>query len=399
MILEVLYRGYLRLEYPTRFQDPPVDQVFTTWDKPMWRYSARFGYAYIPEEEVTQTTVQAGHVVGCTTVDYVNQQGNIGPSVPDYAIAQYKILVFGDSFSASMLNGETWPSVLQTKLSATTKVKVRVLNLARDGYGVLQIFDLAAAKIPELKPDLVIFAFNSQALTRDRSWRVLVGHGEDVRLVTTTEASSDPEPSLSTDFAFVVPAATQEWCAAMLRRSLQAQRDDPVLVSLLRKRRYIEGQDRRTAVADLYDPKASYVYDRLIHHDPFFAQWRKLQPSIVPMVSFSDYRADPRLVHDVAAVQQTGIPYLIVHLPMGISLRDHQEFWFEGNAELLLKSLESVTAKRVQRLGPYLNIAPNDAMKLCLSAVDCHPSEFGMQEYAGAVAQIVRPFLDGLVAR
>jgi hypothetical protein len=365
----------------------------------MWRYSEPFGYEYVPDENITQATVQDGHVVGCQTAEYVNQQGNIGPSVPDYATAAYKIVVFGDSFSASILNGETWPSVLQSKLVEATRQRIRVLNLARDGYGVLQMFDLAAATTPKLKPDLVLFAFNSSALTRDRSWRVLIGHGDDVRLVATTQASATPAPDVSTDFAFLVPAATQEWCAAMLRRSPQAQRDDPVLINLLRKRRYIEGQDRPTAVADLYDLKTSYVYDRLTHHDPFYAQWRKLRPGTNPTVGFADFRADPRLIRDVGTLKQTGIPYMIINLPLGISLRDHQEFWLEGNAESLLKSLESVTGKRVQRLGPYLNIAPQDAMKLCLAADDCHPSEFGMQEYAGAVVQVIRPRLGGLSAR
>ncbi|MGC2080859.1 MAG: SGNH/GDSL hydrolase family protein, partial [Xanthobacteraceae bacterium] len=264
LILEVLYRGYLRVEYPARFANPPADQLFTTWDTPMWRYSDRFGYDYVPAQDVTQAVVQNSHVVLCETEKYVNEQGNIGPGVSDYGRATYKILVFGDSFSASALNGQTWPSILQAKLEEVTKRRVRVLNLARDGYGVLQMFDLAAAKVPELKPDLVIFAFNASALSRARSWRVLVGRGDDVRFVTTTQNSEIPPLDLSTDFALIAPAATRKWCANMLHQSPQAQERDPVLINILRKRRYIEGENGPMAIASVYGVRSSYVYDRLI---------------------------------------------------------------------------------------------------------------------------------------
>jgi hypothetical protein len=346
----------------------------------MWRFNARVGYEYVPSQTITTTTVVAGKVSGCGQTAPVNAEGNIGPTVPDYDTADLKVALFGDSFSASSLDGMTWPALLQDRLESITGNRTRVLNLARDGYGVLQMFELAAAKIREVRPHLAIFAFNSSALQRARTWRIEVGDGRESRFLT----SSTPVPTKMTshDMMLLEPAATFDWCNGMLGRN--RQQDDPVLQRILRK------TANRIRRADLFDVTASYVVDLLAHQNAFSSQLAQLPSGIAPKIAYTDYRSDPQFINAVQAVEASRTPYLLIHLPLGVSLRDHQEFWLEPGAKQLLESLQRVTRHEVIGLKPLIEIAPDRAMEICLSPTDCHPSKLGMDLYAKATARVVQ---------
>jgi hypothetical protein len=56
----------------------------------------------------------------------------------------------------------------------------------------------------------------------------------------------------------------------------------------------------------------------------------------------------------------------------------------------LLPNFESIMGRQVIRLMPYLDLQPEDAMKMCRLEIDCHPSPFGMKVYADAVTKIVQ---------
>jgi len=77
--------------------------------------------------------------------------------------------VFGDSWAAFQQENRNWPLFLQDVLEARLGKKVHVVNFGRDGYGILQMFDLAATKIVEWKPDLVLFTFITDDLSRAAS--------------------------------------------------------------------------------------------------------------------------------------------------------------------------------------------------------------------------------------
>jgi hypothetical protein len=180
--LEALYRVFLYFKFPDRFIDRRGDLPIDAYSKSMWRYDSRFGYSYEPVVRIATTSIKNGRVISCQERTYTNEQGNIGPSVPDFPAATYRIVVIGDSYSASTIDGKTWPSILQSRLVPPLGKSVRVLNLGRDGYGLPQMFDLAAGRLAELKPTLVVIAFNSGIFFKDRTWRVLIGNGDDVRL-------------------------------------------------------------------------------------------------------------------------------------------------------------------------------------------------------------------------
>jgi len=383
LFLEAIYRGGLYLKYPERFATSRLDS-FSIFDRSMWHYDSRFGYDYVPSVVVDASDISHGQVVGCSTSTPVNAQGNIGPGVPDYAAADLKIALFGDSFSASATaDGVTWPSVLQDKIEQSTGKKVRVLNLARDGYGLMSMFDAAAAKIPDVKPHLVIIAFQSGDLHDARTWRTVTGSGDDVRLVTTPENSPSPSDANATDIELLAPSATREWCESMRQRPNSA---DPVLLQMMAKSALLT---RAKVRADVFDWKSSYLFDRLFRGDSFASQWAMLGPGTNPLLTISDYNLDPQFVRSAHAVMTSGVPYLMIHIPRGSDLAEHHEFLRLAGTDTLLKSVEAVTGQPVVRMTPYLDISADDAMKMCISPSNCHPTRFGMEVYGSAVRKIV----------
>jgi hypothetical protein len=382
LFLEIAFRAVLFVVHPERFASLRLND-YSVFDRSMWRYDQRFGYDYVPSVIVNASNISNGQVVGCSTSTPVNAQGNIGPAVPDYDTADLKIALFGDSFSATAVDGVTWPSVLQDKLEQATGKKVRVLNLARDGYGVMSMFDGAAVKIPEFKPDLVIFAFQSGDLHDARTWRTVMGTGDDVRLVTTPENSPNPPDADATDIELLAPSATHEWCEAMRQRRNQ---DDPVLRQILAKAPLLS---RARVRADIFDLTSSYLFDRLVRRDSFASQWGKLGPGTNPLLKITDYHLDSGFMRSAQAVMASGVPYLMVHLPTGSDLSEHHEFLQMPGTGELVQNLEAVMHQPVIRMTPYLDIPPADGMKMCVAPSNCHPSHFGMEVYSSAVQKIV----------
>jgi hypothetical protein len=292
------------------------------------------------------------------------------------------------------VENDTWPNFLSLKLNQLNgKNDIRVRSLARDGYGVLQMFDLAAVKIRELKPTLVIFAFNSTAIARGRAWRVKVGEGNEARMVATTENSPNPHFENTTDIETLMPAANQKWCKAMLAKSQEEQRKDQLLNKAINKTLHIRLENGALLKANIWDFSSSYIYNRLVHHDPFFSQWKRKVSAANPVVTFDNFRNDPQFLAALATVKASGVPFILVHLPMGISIRDHQEFYLDEQGQTLKQSLEEVTGHKVISMRPFLALHDDEGMKLCRAPDNCHPSRFGMQAYAQAIAKIISPML------
>lgn len=395
--LEIAYRIFLYVTFPNQFRfQQQQEKLMVFYDKAQWEYDPRFGYTY-PHVVITTIGLRNGLVKGCLENTIANNQGDIGLPVPHFAKAKHRILIFGDSFTASTVEGETWPHLLAINLNkafgAIDANKVSVRNLARDGYGLLQMFDLAAVKIAELKPTLVVFAFTSQAISRDRSWRVKVGKGDNVRLLATIENSANPHFRNSTDMVILVPAANKKWCQEMVSKSPEAQRKDPVLTKALAKTAYIRQVNGQLLKANIWDMTSSYIYHFAIHQNPFFGQQhRELSPTN-PIVKYASFKNDSQFLQSLAKVQAQGIPFVLVHLPLGVSIRNHQEFLLNEQGQSLKNSLEEVTKHKILPLRPYLGIKDESAIKLCMKSDDCHPSRFAIHIYAKSIAQILLPLL------
>lgn len=224
------YRLYLFLRHPDHFRTPDLGAAaFSIWNTSPWQYDPDYGYGYVPSLKVDNTQIAGGLVSGCGEFGLANEQGNLGPPALDFDEADVQIVVFGNSFTGAYVTGPAWTKMLGEKLERELGKTVRVLNMGRDGYGVPQIIALANGKLKELRPSLVVFAFNGPALERARYWRVSVGTGDDVRLYSSLENSPNPNPEIAADASIVMASATRAWCEDQLKKSPEEQRRDPVL--------------------------------------------------------------------------------------------------------------------------------------------------------------------------
>jgi hypothetical protein len=146
------YRLSLFLKHPNNFRAPETaTAAFSIWNTPPWQYDPDYGYGYVPSLKVDNTHITGGLVTGCGEFGLANEQGNLGPPVLDFDDADVRIVVFGDSFAGAYVTGPAWTKILGERLERELGKTVRVLNMARDGYGMPQIVALASGKLKELR--------------------------------------------------------------------------------------------------------------------------------------------------------------------------------------------------------------------------------------------------------
>jgi hypothetical protein len=204
----------------------------------------------------------------------------------DFDSAELKILVFGDSFTAIQLGfgteqsdgkGVTWPRLLQERLEKSTGLRVRIANFARPGQGALQFIDVAAAIVPQWRPDLHIIAYTTTSLIRPRFWwldRVLRGRQCQVQSMSP---NVEADPLTSTDASYymqISPSITTEWCERMdaIKRSGDTAQlnNDPLARELVVNQSRMKREEIQPVLrVDLWNPRACFLYNRIVYHDPF----------------------------------------------------------------------------------------------------------------------------------
>ncbi len=375
---EIAYRTYLYFAWASAFRPVSDKGYFSAYSVSHWEFDRQFGYVYPPGRVIDYTGVQDGYVQGCDRINMINKYGNIGPIKGNYSHADVRILVFGDSWTAFHQQGKTWPNVLQEALERRLGRSVHVVNFGRDGYGILQMFDLAAARIPEWKPDLVIFAFITDDLTRARFWRTVVGEGDDVRVLTTVDPVRHPDPERSADTFLILPSATHEWCRSMAG----SKRTDGVLKKLRDKHQELLASWRDTTRANVFTLRHSYLYNRVTRGDAFWF----LPSPVNPRVRFSDFSADQRFVASVERVDATRTPWVVFHLAYYPEIKAGREAILNGQEAALWDSLERIGGKRILRTTDYVPMPVAGPERMNSSPDNFHPSVWGMEFYADAVA-------------
>jgi len=397
LLAEVGYRFVLVRTMPQHFTVAPVanehPNVWYFQDSP-WRFDARFGYTY-PPGTYQGGSIAGGRVQRCWSWT-TNPQGNIGRTT-DYKGADLKVVVMGDSWTAQQREwtpGDrvTWPNFLEEDLRAATGRKVSVMNLGRDGAGLLHMFDLAAVKAPELKPHLVIFAYITDDLTRARFWRTTTRVRGAPRIMTTIEPNPNPDWRTATDTAILDPKATRDWCEGMIARP---NPDDPVLKEL--EARVLESRQHSSLRADPYTLDQSFLYDRLVHRNPLYTTFAAARPSQNPRHGMADFAEDPGVRKAVEVLKASRVPVLFVHLAIYGEFKDNKEYVTDDQGLALNASLGRLFDRPVYGTLDYTESpVPNPERLSGDYPHDHHPSIEGMRFYAAVVTKILEK--NGLIA-
>ncbi len=382
---EIGFRAYVYFENPQVFkQRGEVPASYGLYDRSLWRFDERNGYYYPPGIALNLTMIANGKVAGCAEVSDVNDQGNIGPSMIVHENPDSTIAVFGDSWTAFVVDGLTWPHYLQKKLQERTGKKINVYNFGRDGTGMIHMFRMAADKVPELKPDLAIVAFITDDLDRAMFWRTEVDIDGELRVLTTTVPEAVPPMNKSADTFLLHRDADRDWCARTV-----GKRDRVVEEIEDKYRRVILAtMDGLEPAPSLTTPWHSYLYNHIVNGSATYFANRRYTVYQNPRLSVSDFRDVPGFAETVQQVAETGVPLQMMHLAIYGELREEREYILPENGEPLLSSLEDMVGQKAERTLDHVAI-PAGVERIKISEDNQHPSAFGMDFYAEAVANMI----------
>lgn len=349
-------------------------------NKALYRFDDHTGFTYAPELTAVIANVRRGIPTVYGKVE-TGPYGNLGNGVTSWSDDDYKVMVFGDSFTAYPYSNHSWADHIALRMKIDVKKDLQVMNMARDGFGVLQIFSAAAHAVSSHNAEMVIIALIADDMDRARTWRTsLLIEGQERVLMSTT--SADPPPDdLSQDVVLVHDAVSLEWCRTI---TAKGRAGGDTLVNRLNRqyRKLVPSNLRRT----LWSLKVSYLFNRLTTGDPFH-ELRYIEH--IPRVDISDYRHDGEFMNHLAMLNESGTPYYVVLLPTYEDVVN-RDYIFTGRQQKLFESLESVLQRRVMRLLDFLDLDGMKAEDLYLLPVDHHPSEVGARVFANAIAKALR---------
>lgn len=136
-------------------------------------YDPQMGYRYIPN-------VTANVEKPFPIRFHINSWGHV--SDEEYPLEkpenEYRIAAVGDSFTANVNNTVRWPALLENRLNKNPKwlrfvhgKRTRVINLGRDGIGIVQMDKVLLFDGMRFSPDLVILDFIADDMTRKPYFR------------------------------------------------------------------------------------------------------------------------------------------------------------------------------------------------------------------------------------
>jgi len=381
--LEAAYRGRVYLLEPQRFVQHDIwREPVPFFNAPFSTFNKRYGFDYPANREFVVTTIAGGQRLSCGTLR-TNEAGTwSNRTPPPWQEAEIKVLVVGDSMTASAQEGRTWPDVFEELLRTRTGRSVSVRNLGRDGQGVLQMLDIAAGEIPETRPDLLILAYITDDLTRARIWRRAETVNGRLRLFTTVSGDDQFDLSKSVDTIGLLPTATKEWCETS---PAPGRGTDPVVDEA--EERHAAAVEHAGARISLFTLQRSLLIDRIAYGNPFHAFLTGgSRPTVNPRHTLRRFEDDQRTAENMRVIRASGIPIAVVHLATRAELRRGLEFDFADpeKEKSLLQSLERGLG--VPTITTRDNAPPIGSIEtIGVTPTDDHPSRSGMDFYARAM--------------
>ncbi len=324
----------------------------------------------MPESTIDAAIIRNGLVVGCLDDVYrTNVDGLSGiTTLADYARADLKVVLTGDSFSRWRLGGVTIADVLQDRLGEATGRRTAVLNYARGGYGLLEMVSMAAAQAEQASPAIIVVAFITDDLTRGRRWTKAAIIKGRMRELTAARPDDLDNPDSAGDATIVDPRATAEWCEERRRR---ADRDAVLLEAIA----FVDSEVKRKHLR----PNA-FAVDRTYFY-PWL--WRRLTnvsaPGASPRVDADGFSSDARYRAERQALRDLGVPIVFVHLPVQSEFAEGRPL-ASGAAARIWTTIERDFETRIVT---YFDLERRPALPAVynLEPLDAHPNAAGIEFY------------------
>lgn len=362
---EIAYRVYLA---GTNAATP--GRAIKAISEPLFKFDKSLGYSYRPGV-TARTVLLEDNVVVRSWDSVVNERGTVGdPKITDrWDAAAHRVLVVGDSFSANHeFGGIAWADYFFQELTQRGGLDVAVMNSAQPAFGILQMVSMASARIAEYKPTVIVMAFIEDDLNRGRVWRATFDDGKYIRSITTPSPSPEPGPLNRADNYLV-------------RADVHGLRDGDRAGALLEQSAFVASEAASAYREALWSLQRSFVITRILYSDPL-ANLGGRNPRFI----LRDFRNEHRFVNDVKAINASGVPVVIVHLPTHPQLAARSWIPTGWKADLVASLQESLEHDTYIWLGDHIRVPEKELAESFLFPIDHHPSAKGARMYGTAIA-------------
>jgi hypothetical protein len=231
VLSDVAYRIWLRHQLGHNAYEH-TKYGFSSTELPLYALDRQAGYAYRPNLSLHFRLYDGNnHLVRENHLN-TNNFGHL--ELEDDSIAkpasEFRIAVLGDSFSATPTSDVTWPTDLEEELAKDARLKtltgkhtVKVVNFGLDGTGFVQWPEVYRYKAKAFDPDLVIVNFIWNDIFREFVYRNTIGFGNgDQAMITCSQLPAVIQNNECLNaFSFVInPAAGYGPIAARIKTNL-----------------------------------------------------------------------------------------------------------------------------------------------------------------------------------
>ncbi len=351
------------------------------FDRLRWQYDERYGYRHRPNLELHEILPRNGTVFSCRLFLKTNQFGRPG-NYETMDNPDIKIAVVGDSWTSFYVDGKTYTDYLAEDLTALTGRKVELINYGQGGMGILQMLDMAADVAETTRPDFLLINFITDDLDRARHWQIAATIDSEPRELVSLQPTPSPDLASMVDASVVEPAAAMDWC-----RDQMGKRDAVVERSEAKYRRYVANATPVLDKSALWRLRHSFLYER-IATGRWFGGFPPLnKPASLPRFSERDFSQLPGFTDDVHRLHASGAPTHFFHLATAAELTAKTiDVSLDPQRRALWTSLERETGAAVLgTLEPMIKSGVQPEL-MTFSDTNAHPSRYGMQSYAAAIA-------------
>ena len=384
VLTEVGYRIYLNFVETSQQET----LTFNAFSSSIWQYDEKAGYTYKPSHNMDWVMIIDGLPKRCGSTG-TDSHGYVGrgmlPSQEGLEIA-----VLGDSFSSMAVDGSTWPDFFGDEIQrANQSLPLRIRNLSRDGYGVLQMIDQAAGMIASgaMHPDVILIAIIGQDLVRHRTWRIEKLKGRTAEVFYSFDPRLIESPETYNRAALINPKVTTRWCEEL---KVSGNRNDATLIELTAQYKSALAHDQifDGKRVDLFSVTNCYFCNTLKWGTPYRRGGLGIRSS--GGINFDKYSTDPAFTKGMETIKNAGIPVWLVYLPWEPELRNGKKE-LKPQEDKLLKELESYSDR-------FFDLTPTQplgekATALTLLPEDKHPSLDGLRYYGAKGARQIYPEL------